>query len=360
MSETPERPSQPEPAPRGHVPPSAPTPPPHREPPWKRRWWLFAGVIVLAAAAGTYAAHYFSYASTHPNTDDAAINGDTVAINSKLSARVAQVYVNGDQRVHVGQLLVTLVPSDAQVQAKQAAAAQARAIAAEGQVRAAQGNAAAAEAAVTKANRDYARYQQLYRTGAVAAMQLDQFATAVQTANAQYQAAVGQLAAAVDQRRASDAQAEAQRISAAEEARETRILAPADGVIADQIPVQTGQVVQPGQTMMMLVPSSPRWVDANFKETQLHYVRVGQSALIHVDLLNQTFRGHVERLGPTTGAALSLLPPENATGNYTKVVQRVPVRIAFDDPSAGSLQVGLSVEVTIDTTQPRRTARAGR
>ena len=357
MSEIPERPTQSEPTRRDA---GSPPPPARGDPPWKRRWWLFAGVIVLAAAAGTYAAHYFSYASTHPNTDDATIGGDAISINSKLAARVSQVYVNGDEDVRAGQLLVTLVPSDARVLANQAAAAQAQAIAAEGQVRAAQGNVAAAEAAVVKANHDYARYQGLYGAGAVAAMQLDQYRAAVETANAQYQAALGQLAAAVDQQKAAQAQAEAQQISAAAEAQETRMMAPAEGVIADQIPVQVGQVVQPGQTIMMLVPFSPRWVDANFKETQLRYVRVGQPAQIHVDLLNETFRGRVERLGPTTGAALSLLPPENATGNYTKVVQRVPVRIAFDDPSAGSLQVGLSVEVTIDTTQPGRTARAGR
>ena len=83
-----------------------------REPPWKRRWWLFAGVLAAVVLAAVYAVHYFSYAATHPNMDDAAVSGDTVAINSKLAARVAQVYVNGDQRVHPGQLLVTLVPSE--------------------------------------------------------------------------------------------------------------------------------------------------------------------------------------------------------------------------------------------------------
>ncbi|HEV2357740.1 MAG TPA: HlyD family secretion protein [bacterium] len=323
-----------------------------------RRRWLFLGVLVGVAAAAIYAVHYFSYAATHPNTDDASVGGDTVAINAKISARVTQVLANGDQHVRRGDLLVTLLPSDARVQADQAAAAAAQAIAAEGQVRAAEGNVAAADAALTKARRDLARQQTLYRAGAVAAMDLDAATAAQDTAAAQYRAAQGQLAAAIDQQRAAASQAQAQRISAAEEARETRIVAPADGAIADQVPVQVGQVVQPGQTLMTLVPFSPRWIDANFKETQLRYVRVGQPALVHVDLLNQTFHGHVERLGPATGAALSLLPPENATGNYTKVVQRVPVRVALDDPAGRALQVGLSVEVTIDTTQPGRTAQA--
>ncbi|HEX9244824.1 MAG TPA: HlyD family secretion protein, partial [bacterium] len=100
-----------------------------------------------------------------------------------------------------------------------------------------------------------------------------------------------------------------------------------------------------------LVFSTRRWVEANFKETQLKNVRVGQPAAIRVDLLRRSFPGHVERLGPATGAALSLLPPQNATGNFTKVVQRVPVRIAIDDVSNQNLQVGLSVEVTVDTTR---------
>jgi membrane fusion protein, multidrug efflux system len=325
-----------------------------------RHRWIFLGVIAAAVIVAVYAVYYFSYAATHPNTDDATVGGDTVSIDTKIAARVSDVMVNGDQQVHPGQLLVKLVPTDAQVLANQAAAAGAQAIAAEGQVRAAQGNVAAAQAAAVKAHRDHLRQQALYQVGAVAAMDLDAATAADETAAAQYRAALGQLAAAIDQQRAAAEQARAQRLSAAEEAQETKIVAPANGVIADTVPVQTGQVVQPGQTLMTLIPYSPRWIDANFKETQLQYVRVGQPASIHVDLLNRTFRGYVERLGPTTGAALSLLPPENATGNYTKVVQRVPVRIAIDDPHAGALQVGLSVEVTIDTTRPGRTARAGR
>ena len=93
-----------------------------------------------------------------------------------------------------------------------------------------------------------------------------------------------------------------------------------------------------------------KWVEANFKETQLTRVRVGQPVTVRVDLLRKTFHGHVERLGPATGAALSLLPPQNATGNFTKVVQRVPIRIALDDAPT-DLQLGLSVEVTVDTTR---------
>jgi len=165
------------------------------------------------------------------------------------------------------------------------------------------------------------------------------------------------LAAAQDQQRAALRTAEAQQLTAQNQAVQTRIVAPMAGVIADQVPVQPGQLVQPGEALMTLVPSLSRWVDADFKETQLRYVRIGQPAFVHVDLLDRTFRGHVQRIGPTTGSELSVLPPENATGNYTKVVQRVPMRIAIDDPDSTALQIGLSVEVTIDTTQSPSTAR---
>lgn len=194
MQETPERSSLSE-APSSQVAPpaqagAAPDHTARRQPPWRRRWWLFAGVLAAAAAAGVYAVHYFSYASTHPNTDDATIGGETISINSKLAARVSQVHVNGDQRVSAGQLLVTLVPADAQAQESQAAAAAAQAIAAEGQVRSAQANVVSAAANATKAGRDYVRFQELYRAGAVAAMQLDAASAAQQTADAQYRAAL--------------------------------------------------------------------------------------------------------------------------------------------------------------------------
>jgi membrane fusion protein (multidrug efflux system) len=365
MPDTPERPT---PATPESPPPPAPpqeqgapsVAPARRVPPWVRHRWIFIGVLAAAIAVGVFAVHYFSYAATHPNTDDATVDGDTVQVSAKITGRVLAVLVNGDQQVHKGQPLITLVPTDAKVLANQAAAAEAQAVAAEAQVRSAQANVVSAQANAVKAQRDYAREQMLFSAGAVAAQDLDAARAAEETTAAQDRAAAGQLAAAVDQQRAAAETARAQQLSAAEEAQETAITASANGVIADTVPVQAGQVVQPGQALMTLIPYAPRWIDADFKETQLQYVRVGQPASIHVDLLNQTFHGYVERVGPTTGSALSLLPPENATGNYVKVVQRVPVRIAIDDPHAGGLQIGLSVEVTIDTTQPGRTARAGR
>ena len=157
--------------------------------------------------------------------------------------------------------------------------------------------------------------------------------------------------AAVTAAETAVAQAQAQLAAARQTLADTRIVAPRDAVVGDQVSVQPGQIVQSSQALLTLVFSNRKWVTANFKETQLRNVRLGQPAAIRVDLLGQVFPGHVTDLGAATGAALALLPAENATGNFTKVVQRVPVRIDFDDASMRSLAVGLSVEVTIDTTR---------
>ncbi len=163
---------------------------------------------------------------------------------------------------------------------------------------------------------------------------------------------VAQREAELATTRAGVVQAEVQLAAARQQLDYTRVTAPNDAVVGSDVPVQPGQVVQPGQTLLTLVSSSSKWVQANFKETQLGRVRVGQPATLRVDLLGQTFHGHVERLGPATGAALAVLPAQNATGNFTKVIQRVPVRISLDD-APETLQVGLSVEATVDATAPQ-------
>ena len=240
-----------------------------------------------------------------------------------------------------------------------------------------------AQSTLVKARNDLARAQALFADGAISAQQVDQAQAAYDAANAQngsaadtvtqaraalaqaeasrlrvpirrldVTAALAQQAqadAGVEAARAGVAQAEAQLAAARQQLEYTRVTASADAIVGSDVPVQPGQVVQPGQTLLTLVFSSHKWVQANFKETQLGRVRVGQPATVRVDLLGRTFHGHVERLGPATGSALSILPPQNATGNFTKVVQRVPVRIALDD-APDTLQIGLSVEATVDAT----------
>jgi membrane fusion protein (multidrug efflux system) len=147
---------------------------------------------------------------------------------------------------------------------------------------------------------------------------------------------------------AAAAQAAAQLAAARQELRNTVIVAPAQGTVT-QISVQPGQLIQIGQPVFVLVPDDRRWVVAHFKETQIERMRVGQPATVRVDALRRTFRGHVLSIGSATGSTFSLLPPENASGNFVKVVQRVPVRIALDEGPQQPLQLGLSVEVEVNT-----------
>ena len=276
------------------------------------------------------------------------------------------------------------------------------------QLSAAEAQVGAARSNLVKARNDLRRAKELFAEGAIAAQQVDQAQAAYDAAAAQDRGATdsvtqareafaqaeaallripidrqevatavaqqAQAAAGLDaartgfdlvrQReaeladaRAAVDEARAQLAAARQQLEYTRVLAPDDAVVGSDVPVQPGQVVQPGQALLTLVFSSHKWVQANFKETQLIHVRVGQPVTVRVDLLARTFHGHVERIGPATGAALSVLPPQNATGNFTKVVQRVPVSIILDDAPA-DLQVGLSVETTVDTRGPGAPARA--
>jgi membrane fusion protein (multidrug efflux system) len=190
---------------------------------------------------------------------------------------------------------------------------------------------------------------------ATAVAQKDQAAAGLAAARAGFDV-VAQRQADLATAQAGVAQAQAQLHAARQQLDYTTIVAPADGLVASDVPLQPGQVVQPGQTLLTLVFSTRKWVEANFKETQLARVQVGQPVTVRVDLLGRSFTGRVERLGPATGSALSVLPAQNATGNFTKVVQRVPVRIALDDAPA-DLAIGLSVEATVDTTGRTTAAR---
>ncbi len=192
---------------------------------------------------------------------------------------------------------------------------------------------------------------------AAALAQQAQAAAGLETARAGFDV-VAQREAELATARAGVAQAEAQLAASRQQLDYTRVTTPADAIVGSDVPVQPGQVVQPGQTLLTLVFSSSKWVQANFKETQLGHVRVGQPVTIRVDLLGRTFHGRVERLGPATGAVLAVLPPQNATGNFTKVVQRVPVRISLED-APDTLQVGLSVEAAVDTTGRGAAAQLG-
>jgi membrane fusion protein (multidrug efflux system) len=331
-------------------------------------------VLVLAAliAAGLWFVRYQTHGRYFEETNDAQIQADMVTVAPRVAGYVAEVLVAENQDVRAGQSLLRIDPRDARAQAAQAEAQIALAAAQADNARAqiqeqyaaidqlrAQLTAARIKAAQDAA--EVARYRPLAASGAETRQQLAQLeATARQSAeNVRAQQAgivaqqrrIGSFQAQVRQGEAQGQAARAQLASASVDVGATLLRAAIDGRIGDKT-VTLGQYVQPGTRLMSIVPLQRLYVTANFKETQLALMRPGQPATIHVDALDDVeLRGRVESVAPGTGAQFSLLPPQNATGNFTKITQRVPVRIAIEaTPAARRLLVpGLSVVATVDT-----------
>jgi membrane fusion protein (multidrug efflux system) len=333
-----------------------------------------AGVAVLAA----WGWHRYQFARIHVETDNAQVDGHITPVAPKVQAFVAAVRVEENQHVKAGDTLVVLDDRDLSVRLAQAEADLANALAATGnherpgqaraqlswseaQAASAQATIASAEAAYRKASADLERLKGLADRQVVPAQQLDAAQAAFDVASANLDAARRQATAAGDQVHAFAAgvgAAEA-RVASARAAVEnarlqlgyTVIAAPATGVVARRA-VEQGALVQVGQTLMSVIPDGEVWVTANLKETDMEHVAVGDSATFTVDAYgSRTFAGHIASLSPATGARFALLPPDNATGNFTKVVQRVPVRIAVDggEDQTHPLRPGMSVVVTIRT-----------
>ena len=339
------------------------------------------GVLVLGAAFGIYAyLGYLNHGQYVQSTDDAYVKADAITVSSKLSGYVRTVAVTDNQPVKPGDLLVEVDPTDYRIRVTQAAAQENLARAGEALNRAgiteAEAGVAQAQAALSTAQRDLAfytgevaRYRPLVAAGSEPKQTLDQLASnrdkAVATvaaqqaslaaANGKLEAARAQLGQAGAQIEAAKAQADAARTDLAT----TRLVAPVPGKVASSS-VRVGQFVQPGQRLLTIVPVQAIYVEANFKETQIGLMRQGQPATIEVDALpGVAFHGRVDSVTPGTGATFSLIPPQNATGNFTKIVQRVPVRIRIDaGPEARRVLVpGLSLKVEVDTIDARGAIR---
>jgi membrane fusion protein (multidrug efflux system) len=370
-----------------------------------RRLAILGGAVLLAALAGL-----FLYYHNRESTDDAQIDGHITPIAAKIYGKVANVLVDDNQAVKAGQLLVKIDPRDYQAAVDQAKAALALA---ESEARSAgvdvprtvanvaSGN-SSADAQLLGAQADLAQAQATYEQAQTAdlayaqaneiskqqydaakanadatasALKADQEKVAqaqrnVEVVKAQLDAAkarVLQARAGVEGARADDKQvgmrtADAQaKVAKAAQARAsldaallnlsyTEVIAPVDGV-ATHKQVEPGQIVQAGQGLLVVVPLQDVWVTANFKETQLRNMKAGQKADVKVDTYGKTFSGHVDSIAGATGGVLSLLPPENATGNYVKVVQRIPVKIVLDPIPAGKavLRPGMNVDATVIT-----------
>jgi len=327
-----------------------------------RRRYVLAGVGILALLAlAIFSIRFWLLSRTRQGTDDAEVEGHIIPVLSRASGYVRSVNVVDNQQVHAGDVLVQLDDRDLAAQLRKMEADLTLARTSTGPTGEASADVAAAEADVAQARAEAtrtaiyaARTKTLLDEGAIARQDLDNANAAAKAAAAALHAAQSKAEAATAEARGSSAKvasAEAARDQAALMASYARITAPHDGVVTEKS-VEVGQLVQPGQALLAVVPLNDVWVVANFKETQIRDMRPGEPAIVRADTYHgHEFRGHVESLSPATGAKFSLLPPENATGNFVKVVQRVPVKIALDEPAdpARPLRPGMSVRVQVRT-----------
>lgn len=342
-------------------------------PPKSRRKLATRIAMGAALVAGVvYGIHWWTASRFIEDTDDAYVGGDITVIGPKVSGYITALNVTDNQRVHAGELLVKIDDRDyraALAKAEGAVAAQEALLSnldATEQLQQAVINEAkaginAASAEATRAHDDEVRYRELAGRAAVSVESAqradadDKTARAnTDKAQAAWIAAQRQLnviASQKQQARAALAQAKAERDIAALNVSYTELRAPVDGVIGNRR-ARVGAYAAAGTQLLSVVPAHGLWVDANFKEDQLAHMQPGQPVEIRADILpGRVFHGHVTSLAPATGAEFSVLPPENATGNFTKIVQRVPVRVALDkkDDELGLLRPGLSVVADINT-----------
>ncbi len=326
---------------------------------------LLIVVMVAIAVAAIPGYHYYRYLESHVSTDDAYVDGTVALVSSRVAGTVTNVYVEDNWTVKEGQLLLTLDPRDFQVKVDQAQAQLERARQSVDElyagVQAARSGVSLVQSQLKQAKIDFDRAKSLKEQGVVSAEQYDQANTGLRVAVADEALAEHQLAQAQaalgtqtdDQSRYDRPlvkQAEAALEAAKLDLSYTKLTAPFTGVVTHKT-AHVGNRVQVGEPLLAIVRLGKLYVTANFKETQLTDVRVGQKAEIVADIYpGYTFKGHVDSISMGTGAAFSLLPPENATGNWVKVVQRVPVKVVIEGPVPEDkpLRLGLSVEVAID------------
>jgi membrane fusion protein, multidrug efflux system len=340
------------------------------------RMAVTGAAIVALIAAGSAGARYWTHGRFEQTTDDAYVKADSSTIAPKISGYIDHLLVNDNQAVKSGQVLATIDDRDvrsaldeasANVAAASASVANFNAqIAAQGSlIRQADASVAAAHAALALAQRNDDRRQKMAQVGYGSAEQADDASTDAREKAAGLERLVAaastarqQIAILTTQR--DLAQAQVARAQAAQRQAQLNvgyatIIAPIDGTVGART-VRVGQYVQAGTQLMAVVPLQKVYVVANFKETQLSGVQPDQPARIRVDTFPRNdIVGHVDSLAPASGLEFALLPPDNATGNFTKIVQRIPVKIAFaaKDALSGRLRPGMSVKVSIDTKAAR-------
>jgi membrane fusion protein (multidrug efflux system) len=331
---------------------------------------LPALAVVAGLAAAVYGYQWWTVDRWFESTDDAYVGGNVTSISPHVAGFVSQILIDDNQRVRAGQLLVrlddrnyaaTLDRANAIVLQREAAldSLSARYTLQQSSIRQTEASLAADIAEAAFRTEDAQRYRNLASTNA-GSRQNEQKAVAW---NRKAQAAVASSRAALDAARqqltvlkteiaeaeAAVSEAKADSQTARLNMEYTEIRSPIDGYIGNRA-AKVGAYVHEGTYLLSIIPAHHLWVDANFKEDQLTLMKPGQPATVVVDLMpDHVFQGRIVSLAPATGAIFSVIPPENATGNFTKIVQRVPVRVVLDDDASGALRPGLSTTVTIDT-----------
>lgn len=352
----------------------------------KKRNPIFLVILcVLVIGGAWFGISKYIYAQHHEETDDAQISADITPVIPRVSGYIKEIKVNDNQYVKKGDTLLVLDDRDFVIKLEEAkaalAAAQSNLQIAKATTSAAKANIStsaasigtidaqidAAKVNVWRATQDYERYANLIKDHSVTQQQYEQALAAKQTAERQLQVLQEQKKQAANQTHAvaQQSNATAQQIGAAEAAVQQRqvevdaaklnlsytaIIAQQDGLVS-KINVQPGQFVQAGQSLFSVVHSNSIWVTANFKETQINKMRVGQKVIVSADAFkNHEFEARVASFAPATGSTFALLPPDNSTGNFVKTVQRVPVRIEFANPSDSlvrKLRPGMNVTVDV-------------
>ncbi|KVQ66445.1 efflux RND transporter periplasmic adaptor subunit [Burkholderia territorii] len=333
----------------------------------KRKRMMTLLIAVIAIAAIAYGLYYFLVARFHEETDDAYVNGNVVQITPQVTGTVIAVKADDTQTVKAGDPLVVLDPADSQVALQQAEANLAQTVR---QVRGLfvnddqyRAQVALRQSDLSKAQDDLRRRMAVAQTGAVSQEEISHARDAVRAAQASVDAAQQQLASnralTANTTIAShpNVMAAAAKVRDAYLANARNVLpAPVTGYVAKRS-VQVGQRVSPGNPLMSVVPLNAVWVDANFKEVQLKHMRIGQPVELTADIYGSSavYHGKVVGFSAGTGSAFSLLPAQNATGNWIKVVQRLPVRIEIDpkDLEKHPLRIGLSMQVDVDIKDER-------
>lgn len=335
----------------------------------RRKVLLYTVAALVAKVALGFGIHHMIVGSHYVSTDNAYVDASTAQINAQVSGQVLHVLVSDTQSVRAGEVLAAIDPADAQLNFQRAEADYRRTLQRVRQYYAQEASALAQvrarQAELTRAETDYNRRRALAQTGAVSGDELTATRAAYESSRANLAAANENLEAQrvlIRGQNAENHPETAAARAAMETARlsleRTTIRAPIDGVVT-QLTAQVGQRFEIGQPLMIIAPLQDAYVDANFKEGQLRRVQIGQPVELHSDLYGErvVYHGRVEGLGGGTGSAFAVIPAQNATGNWIRVVQRVPVRISLDprELSEHPLRVGLSMEARIDVRENAET-----